>query len=461
MGMTSGIFSNGFGIFRYTQYKKVYRIIFILVLVSIGFYLRFHNITAREFWYDEAFSGIVVRYNWNDMLSKSLQDVHPPAYYIALKAWSGAFGTSELALRSLSLLFGVATIPLVYLLARRLSNETTALVAAILVTFNPFLIAYSQEARSYAMFGFIALVAIYLLVIKQYFLASILILIAFLTHYGFAFGIILLPMLVGLNIKGLIKTFFIPLIGFLLWIPHINLESKLGWVDRARFSYIPQSIYKFLFGVDTHSQGLPSANKIFTLPVDDVSIIIFTFVVVLSTIAVVRKVKGIKLLLILSLVPIVLTAVVSIYFNKHLYVERFLLPYGIVLIVLISLLLIQLPKFIYMPIIIYYIYVTAFISYTGNIGYRELADNIDDIDRTLVMVDILEFGTLKYYLPGESGIKLQEWGLDKQLATIISPGDLVVKEEMKEPFYLVSTGEILGWDYSAKIAGFYLYDWAN
>jgi mannosyltransferase len=75
----------------------------------------------------------------------------PPLYYLVAWVWAQVFGTGEIGLRSLSALIGVATVPAAYLAARELVSERTGLIAAGLVAFNPFLVWYSQEARSYAL----------------------------------------------------------------------------------------------------------------------------------------------------------------------------------------------------------------------------------------------------------------------------------------------------------------------
>src|SRR5690348_6703189 len=73
----------------------------------------------------------------------------PPLYFLLIWSWAHLFGNGEVALRSVSLLAGVALVPLAFLCARDLINAKAGVVAAALVTFNPFLIWYSQEARAY------------------------------------------------------------------------------------------------------------------------------------------------------------------------------------------------------------------------------------------------------------------------------------------------------------------------
>ena len=79
---------------------------------------------------------------------------NPPLYYVLAWAWAKAFGTGEVGLRSLSALFGAATVPVAYLIGRELASRRAGLIAAALVAVNPMLIWYSQEARSYAVLVF-------------------------------------------------------------------------------------------------------------------------------------------------------------------------------------------------------------------------------------------------------------------------------------------------------------------
>ena len=64
--------------------------------------------------------------------------------------WTGVFGDSEISVRTLPMIFGISSIVLIYVLARRVADEKTALLAAFLLSFSPVHIWYSQEARSYS-----------------------------------------------------------------------------------------------------------------------------------------------------------------------------------------------------------------------------------------------------------------------------------------------------------------------
>ncbi len=75
----------------------------------------------------------------------------------------GWFGQSDLAVRSLSGVIGVITLPLVWLAGRRLGGTTVAWAALVLVATSPFAVRYDTETRMYSLvalltvLGFLAL----------------------------------------------------------------------------------------------------------------------------------------------------------------------------------------------------------------------------------------------------------------------------------------------------------------
>jgi hypothetical protein len=91
-------------------------------------------------------------------------DQHPPLYYVLLHYWIGLNGNSPYDVRLLSVLLSAGTIPVIYLIGKRLSGATMGLAAAAILAFTPFHIHYAQETRMYTLLMFNAAVAIYALV---------------------------------------------------------------------------------------------------------------------------------------------------------------------------------------------------------------------------------------------------------------------------------------------------------
>ncbi len=92
-------------------------------------------------------------------------ETQAPLYYALLNLWLHLWGTSEIALRSLSTLFSIACVPVLYALGRRLASQKVGLLAAAIFVLSPFQVAYAQYARPYALLAFLALLSSFLAVL--------------------------------------------------------------------------------------------------------------------------------------------------------------------------------------------------------------------------------------------------------------------------------------------------------
>jgi hypothetical protein len=120
-------------------------------------------------WFDDALYGDEVQAFW-DISGRSLGDtVHllagnstelsPPLFFVFAWLSERLFGSSGESLRIVSLAAGLATIPLTYLLGRWTFGVRAGLLGATFVTFSPFMIFYSAQARPYALMVMLCLVS--------------------------------------------------------------------------------------------------------------------------------------------------------------------------------------------------------------------------------------------------------------------------------------------------------------
>src|SRR5271156_5740022 len=136
-----------------------------LDLILLGFItllslrLRFHSLASKSFWLDEGVSVAIARLDWYNF-ARILwrREANMSLYYFLLHVWLH-FGGSEFFVRSLSVLFSVASIPVIYLLGRRLFDLRVGLVAAALLALNAYHVQYSQDARSYSLMVFLCLLS--------------------------------------------------------------------------------------------------------------------------------------------------------------------------------------------------------------------------------------------------------------------------------------------------------------
>lgn len=137
----------------------------LILILAIGTALRFYHNTGISLWHDEAFSALMIRFDWPEMFRRLALDVHPPMYYIFLKIWHFIFGDKLLSLRGFSVFFGVLTVWATWLFTKyTFKSEKMALWAAFLVALSPFQLQNVTEARMYTMGAFFSVLGAYFLV---------------------------------------------------------------------------------------------------------------------------------------------------------------------------------------------------------------------------------------------------------------------------------------------------------
>jgi len=113
---------------------------------------------------DEGSSWRLIQYPNKDLLFRTGVNVHPPLYFLLLKAWAALLGASIASLRGLSLCCGVLCVPLLYAVGseacyHRLVDpkgsvsgvRAGALFSALLLTIHVSQIIPAVQARMYAL----------------------------------------------------------------------------------------------------------------------------------------------------------------------------------------------------------------------------------------------------------------------------------------------------------------------
>jgi hypothetical protein len=124
----------------------------LIALMALSAYLRSRYL-GNQFWMDEAITTGIATHPLFSIPHILRFDGNPPLYYMLLHIWVTWFGDSESATHSLSLLFGVLTVPVGGLGAARLFGRRAGIYAAVLFALNSWLTAYAQETRMYELVG--------------------------------------------------------------------------------------------------------------------------------------------------------------------------------------------------------------------------------------------------------------------------------------------------------------------
>jgi 4-amino-4-deoxy-L-arabinose transferase-like glycosyltransferase len=310
----------------------------LALLTALGAALRFASLDLQSFHHDEVITAArVIPGSFGDMLhAVKGSESNPPLYYVLAWGWAKGFGTGEVGLRSLSALFGTATVLLAYCVGAELASRRAGLIAAALAAVNPMLIWYSQEARSYAVLVFFCAASLLFFVralrtrsgrdLALWALASAL---ALCSHYFAVFAVaiealwllvalrsrwrVVLPALAAVAAVGLA---LLPLIA-----AQVN-PTHIGWIDFTPLSSrFFQTGISFLVGETGHVIAEPPRERYALLPV----------ILVAAALALVA-VRGSRLerrgaLLGLTVgLGVAALALVAVLIGKDYVVERNLLP---------------------------------------------------------------------------------------------------------------------------------------
>ena len=133
----------------------------LAAIIVLGAALRFATLGTQSLWADEGFTAKIAGHSLASAVSQVPHtESTPPVYYALAWIWAHLFGTSAFMLRSLSALFGTATVWAVYWAGVALSTRRVALVAALITAVSPIMVWYSQEARAYALMLLLVVLAL-------------------------------------------------------------------------------------------------------------------------------------------------------------------------------------------------------------------------------------------------------------------------------------------------------------
>jgi 4-amino-4-deoxy-L-arabinose transferase-like glycosyltransferase len=307
-------------------------------LTALGVAVRFASLGTQSYHHDEVITALrVLPGSFGDMLhSVKVSESNPPLYYVLGWGWAKEFGTDEVGLRSLSALFGAATVPLGYLIGRELATRRAGLVLAALIAVNPMLIWYSQEARSYALLIFFGALSLLFFVralnsgrgrdLAFWALASAL---ALCSHYFAVFPVAIeaVWLLVALRARWRLVLPALAAVAAagLALLPLANAQTNpthIGWIENSPLGErFWETGVSFLVGETGHVIAEAPRDRYGLVPV----ILVGLALILVAARAQRRERRGAALGLALGLGVAALTAVAAVA-GKDYVVERNLLP---------------------------------------------------------------------------------------------------------------------------------------
>jgi mannosyltransferase len=114
----------------------------LLMLIGLG---------SRPLWFDETVSVEAAKLSTTGLAHYVAEtESNMSLYHVLLHLWLLPGGGDTFA-RGLSVVFGLATLPIVYALARRLFDTRTAVIAVVLLAGNVNFVGHAREARAYSL----------------------------------------------------------------------------------------------------------------------------------------------------------------------------------------------------------------------------------------------------------------------------------------------------------------------
>ena len=282
-------------------------------------------ILTQALWRDEAFSALIAEKNIFEIVKLSAQDTSPPLYYILLHYWMILFGNTEVAIRTMSLLFHLLTVIAIFFIARKIIRSLPVYASISLAAlFNPFLLQYAFEARTYSLLAFLSVTALYLIIIKKNIMAGIVLAIAIFSHNFaiftfFVFAIWLFMNKAKLQFSSFLKLVGFPLLMVLLW----------GWVILMQWSKFAHGFWisKPTISTLSHSFEIFSSGEIlypirFVLYLSSIILFIgagFTWIRKYNS-----KDSSVLLIFLLIFIPPLITFFFSL-FSTPIYYDRYLI----------------------------------------------------------------------------------------------------------------------------------------
>lgn len=424
-------------VIRFTHALPIWSILLIAAVIRII------HLGTRDFWYDEAFTGILIREPWSKMMDMIVKDVHPPLYYFGAKVFSSLFSYSVVGIRLYSVIFGVAGVFMVYLIAKYLFGKKAGLLSAGIAAIAPFAIQYSQEARMYSQLAFLILASTYFflrsLQEKKVLFAcvwGIMFGLALLTHYmAFLFFPLFMliaivwdirskrgnipeqkpqaiysfsvwkNVLLGSAISGLI---FLPWLGSAFY-QFKNSDPGLSWIVKPTVLDLVHAYQAFFFGAPPGNvtQGMISpVSHIVGIPDAVVFSILLLFVVFsIVHISLKNRRNGIILALLCLGPPTVLFGIS--YLGREYFVSRYLLPVVFFLSILSGIWLASVKSYVrYLILGVYILGILLTVRDTPPNGWNAFSKEISTYEpQTLYVLNPFDYVIAKYYF-GEDHITL-------------------------------------------------------
>jgi uncharacterized membrane protein len=430
-------------------------------------------LSARSLWFDEAFSWRLILFPFSEMMQRVGQDNHPPLYFILLKVWATVFGDSPLALRSLSVIFGILSILGIYLFADEAFGDTTdgnrgrgiGLLAATFVALSAFQIRYAQEVRMYVLAGALAVFSSWALLralrppsrLHRWLLYGVLALLLAYTHYYALFtlaaqAIFVIGFLLAREDWNLLATcrgaafrhaVMTAILVTLCWLPWLSVFLQQRAQVQENYWTLPASRWHLV--LTSYQLFLPPAQGE-SVPVPRGQQLLVADLCIAGLWLLRRKARSGEWFILSSvLVPVVLALLVSVYDTRILGAARFFLMVHLLLLVGLAALVWRLPRVERTLVIVFLLAMEVGIDIDfwnavdvahkpGARGAAEYISSRRELEEPVVVSFTLFYCAVRYHAQDRDGFYLYTDGSlipHHHGSAVLTPDDLITEERLR------------------------------
>lgn len=243
-----------------------------IAVMSILWWIK---ILPFEMWIDEVFSSDLVNHNWAEVLQRSADDYHPPLYNFMLKLFTDIFGYNIVTLRGFAYLTFIGILLLAAFPVNKALGHNKGWMFAFIYTFTPAVCLYVLEIRMYALASLL-LTACVVYMYKFYVhtqtkdgvITCIFGILAAYTHYyalvavAAAYGMVVLYVLINRNfrvLKPICICIAISVLSYLPWVYILATQMSkfftVPYIDPLKlYEFIIAPGYFYFVGSDFHPQ---------------------------------------------------------------------------------------------------------------------------------------------------------------------------------------------------------------
>ena len=453
--------------------KKYY---YLALIVVLGIFLRFYNISISNIWGDEAYTWQTYQEGLSRIWDILKFDTHPPLHNILSYLWTRVFGDSEFGIRSLSVLFGVLIIPISYLFfvtqtKDKANSQFLSLAGTAFVTVNLQQIIYSQEGRAYAVINCLTVLLFLILsnplsYRRVFFLAfvsivgiyshSIFFIILFM---GFVWNYIYYPLGSYLSnfvikLKYYSLYFLISVLAYLPWL--VNLSSQVREKQEFWLKFNPFTDFQNNFFTLFTSELVDNSIVVVPYLVNIIYVTVFVLLAlgIITTKKTLEGTRVIFLPIIMLLIPYLVSFYSPIYYVRYI---QYVIPFLILLMIFGLDIIYQKSKSLAKVIVLIFVFASLglyFVSVRDNPSSTNYFQVIEYIKNRKVSNTILHptpettYNLTNYYAKKNNFVVINKiFTFDKQTIknyqkAVIKPEEMIINYKDTASLYVISEWDI-------------------